>query len=90
MNTHPGQFDNFDAIKEWGEIGLEGIEVHHPLHTIEDEQKAKELAEAYQLIQTGGSDFHGFYSDTQSTIGSYTTNQGEFQKLLECKANICV
>lgn len=85
--AHPGQFDNFDAVKEWVEIGLEGIEVSHPLHTIEDEQKAKELAETYQLIQTGGSDFHGFYSDTHSTIGSYPTNQAEFQKLLEWKTN---
>ena len=39
---------------------------------------------------TIGSDFHSFYSDTQSTIGSYTTNQVEFQKLLECKANMYV
>lgn len=85
--AHPGQFDNFDAVEEWVEIGLEGIEVSHPLHKMKDEQKAKELAETYQLIQTGGSDFHGFYSDTQSTIGSYSTNQAEFQKLLECKTN---
>jgi hypothetical protein len=55
--------------------------------TVEDEQKVKELAEIYQLIQTAGSDFHGFYSDTQSTIGLYPTNQTEFQKLLECKTN---
>lgn len=83
--AHPGQFDNFEGVKEWVEIGLAGIEVNHPLHQEKDKQKAKELAVKYQLIQTGGSDFHGFYSDTQSTIGSYTTDLAEFQKLIKRK-----
>lgn len=84
--AHPGQFDNFEGVKEWVETGLAGIEVNHPLHQEKDRQKAKELAIKYQLIQTGGSDFHGFYSDTQSTIGSYTTDLAEFQKLITRKA----
>jgi phosphoribosyl 1,2-cyclic phosphate 1,2-diphosphodiesterase len=86
--AHPGQFDNFAAVEEWVKVGLEGIEVHHPLHSEKDEHKAKELAERFRLIQTGGSDFHGFYSDTQSTIGQFPTKEEEFQKLLERKGSI--
>ncbi len=79
--AHPGQFQNFDAVEEWVNLGLEGIEVSHPLHNKEDEHKAKDLAKKFNLIQTGGSDFHGFYSDTNSKIGSHTTKPEEFNKL---------
>ncbi|WP_158737048.1 PHP domain-containing protein [Alteribacillus sp. YIM 98480] len=63
--AHPGQFDNFEAISEWVEEGLEGIEVFHPLHNKETEELAKQYAEQYNLIQTGGSDFHGKYGPSQ-------------------------
>jgi predicted metal-dependent phosphoesterase TrpH len=68
--AHPGQFNNFDAVKEWTNAGLEGIEVKHPLHNEQDEEKASELARQYNLVQTGGSDFHGFYGDHDASIGS--------------------
>lgn len=80
--AHPGQFNNFDAVEEWAKLGLEGIEVNHPLHNEQDREKAYYLAERLNLIQTGGSDFHGFYSDTQSEIGAFTTDQVEFEKLI--------
>ncbi|PLR80573.1 hypothetical protein CVD25_18680 [Bacillus canaveralius] len=64
---------------------MQGIEVNHPLHDGKARAKAKELAERFDLIQTGGSDFHGFYSDTQSMIGSHTTDLAEFEKLQERK-----
>lgn len=80
--AHPGQFHNFDAVEEWAKIGLEGIEVNHPLHNEKDRKMAAQLAERYNLILTGGSDFHGFYSDTQSEIGAFTTDQTEFEKLI--------
>ncbi|MBP3039552.1 PHP domain-containing protein [Bacillaceae bacterium Marseille-Q3522] len=83
--AHPGQFNNFEAVAEWVQAGLKGIEVHHPLHTKADEEKAMELARQYQLLQTGGSDFHGFYSDTNSKLGSKTTEPQQFLKLKEEK-----
>lgn len=67
--AHPGQFDNFSAVADWVREGLEGIEVRHPLHGKQAEQRAQELAAKYHLVQTGGSDFHGFYSDTDSVPG---------------------
>ncbi|UAL53671.1 PHP domain-containing protein [Metabacillus dongyingensis] len=80
--AHPGQFHNFDAVEEWVQLGLEGIEVNHPLHNQTDRIKAGHLAERFNLIQTGGSDFHGFYSDTQSEIGAFAADQVEFDKLI--------
>lgn len=70
--AHPGQMDNYDAVPEWAEAGLMGIEVRHPDHTPMDEARARALAHEYELIMTGGSDFHGFYGDKQSPLGSHS------------------
>lgn len=68
--AHPGQYRNFEAVDELVEAGLQGIEVWHPLHGREDEVKAQELAVKYNLIMTGGSDFHGFYGENDVQLGS--------------------
>lgn len=68
--AHPGQMDNYAAVPEWAEAGLQGIEVRHPDHSPLDEAKARALAHEYGLIMTGGSDFHGFYADKSSPLGS--------------------
>jgi predicted metal-dependent phosphoesterase TrpH len=83
--AHPGQFNNFSAVNEWVHAGLEGIEVLHPLHDKEDEMKARALAEKWDLIQTGGSDFHGFYGEKPNEIGSKNIGYEHFNQLIERK-----
>ncbi len=39
--------------------GLAGMEVYHPSHNEEYEQKAMELVRLYSLLPSGGSDYHG-------------------------------
>jgi 3',5'-nucleoside bisphosphate phosphatase len=46
-------------IRKLAEHGLAGLEVHHPDHSPLAREHIIELAERYDLIQTGGSDFHG-------------------------------
>ncbi|WP_025026660.1 PHP domain-containing protein [Caldalkalibacillus mannanilyticus] len=57
--AHPGLYDYDELIKELVEIGLKGIEVHHPDHSPEEVKKYSEMAKEFQLIATGGSDYHG-------------------------------
>lgn len=57
--AHPGLYDYDELIKELVEIGLKGIEVHHPDHSPEEVKKYAEMAKEFQLIATGGSDYHG-------------------------------
>jgi len=40
-------------------LGLDGIEVYHPSHTQADRKRMRRLARVYDLVVTGGSDFHG-------------------------------
>ncbi|MCM3762200.1 PHP domain-containing protein [Alkalihalobacillus oceani] len=68
--AHPGQYRNFEMVLELVEAGLEGIEVWHPLHTEEHEQQAAKLAGEYDLVMTGGSDFHGSYGEAPVLLGS--------------------
>jgi hypothetical protein len=39
--------------------GLQGLEVYHSEHSPEDTALFKELAAQFNLIETGGTDFHG-------------------------------
>ncbi|MBD2482902.1 PHP domain-containing protein [Planktothrix sp. FACHB-1365] len=41
------------------EAGLMGIEVYHPHHSDSQIQRLEKLCEAYGLLKTGGSDYHG-------------------------------
>ncbi|WP_028548453.1 PHP domain-containing protein [Paenibacillus sp. UNC451MF] len=68
--AHPGQYRSFEAVPELVEAGLQGIEVWHPLHDHEDEIRAREFALEFDLIMTGGSDFHGFYGEKEVELGS--------------------
>ncbi|ODA42407.1 PHP domain-containing protein [Desulfosporosinus sp. BG] len=86
--AHPGQLGNFEAIDEWVELGLEGIEVFHPSHTEEDRQMSKYYAQKHNLIMTGGSDFHGFYAEKPVELGCLDLAQDCINELLARKRRI--
>ncbi len=86
--AHPGQFDNFEAVPEWVEAGLEGIEVRHPYHDEQAEERAIKLAREFNLIITGGSDFHGVYGDHPYTPGSKSPGLESVYALKERKTRI--
>ncbi|NEW08120.1 PHP domain-containing protein [Paenibacillus sp. SYP-B3998] len=81
--AHPGQMGNFPAIPELVDAGLQGIEVWHPSHNQAAEQQAKDAADAFNLLQTGGSDFHGFYTDSPGfPLGSKSPGKANLEALM--------
>lgn len=68
--AHPGQLDSFDIIPDLVEIGLAGVEYHHPNHTKEDHERILLLAKKHNLMLTGGSDYHGAFGES-SHVGAY-------------------
>ena len=48
-----------ELIRNLIKIGIRGIEVYYPEHSSEQTQLYKELAIKYDLLMTGGTDFHG-------------------------------
>ena len=57
--AHPGVHRLDEGIPAWVKVGLQGIEVLHSEHNSDDENKYFEIAQKYNLLKTGGSDFHG-------------------------------
>ncbi len=47
------------AIRELKSAGLDGIETYYPRHCKSFRKKLKKIAEKYDLVITGGSDYHG-------------------------------
>ncbi|KGK86685.1 histidinol phosphatase [Desulfosporosinus sp. HMP52] len=57
--AHPGMQGLDDEIPVWAKMGLQGLEVRHSEHSEEDVRRYAAIAQQYELIMTGGSDFHG-------------------------------
>ncbi|HZK84230.1 MAG TPA: PHP domain-containing protein [Desulfosporosinus sp.] len=57
--AHPGVHGLEKGIPAWVKVGLQGIEVLHSQHNLDDEFRYREVAHEYCLLTTGGSDFHG-------------------------------
>ena len=80
--AHPGMLSQdvfqsvvYEAIKN----GLKGIEVYYPRHSEKQTQYLKKMSEEYNLIITGGSDFHGDIKP-DINIGDAGISQEEFEK----------
>lgn len=54
-----GGLDLREEVKKLVDAGLQGIEVIYPEHTQEMRKKFRTLAETFDLVVTGGTDFHG-------------------------------
>ena len=53
----PGGLSTF--VSRLADLGLDGLEVRHPSHTRPQGRRLRRLARRLDLIETGGSDFHG-------------------------------
>lgn len=61
--AHPYYYPGLTLLKErlpeFCALGLAGLETYYGPYTQEQEQEVRALADAYKLIPTGGSDYHG-------------------------------
>ncbi len=61
--AHPASLYNFIEIKQLKDAGLDGIECYHSSHNSVHKRRYLTYCENYDLIATGGSDFHGTVND---------------------------
>ena len=69
----PATFESYVAA------GLDGIEVFHRDHTLENRTLLSNIAEEFGLIKTGASDYHG--NGKLNQLAEHQTTPGEFEKL---------
>ena len=68
-------------IKNLKAHGLEGIEAYHSTHTREDIEKYIRLANKYNLLISGGSDYHGPLVKPDVKLGTGTNENIKVKKL---------
>ncbi len=61
--AHPADTYNFIELKKLKDYGLDGIECYHPSHNSAHQRRYLDYCTNYNLIPTGGSDFHGSVQD---------------------------
>ncbi len=71
--AHPNVYDSFDLLGELVDYKLDGVEVWHPSNNPGDEERLMAFAKQYNLLMTGGTDFHGMYSSKPNPLGTYCT-----------------
>ncbi len=57
--AHPAGSSVYEVIPDLVEAGLMGLEKYHPEHDEQDHERIDALASRYNLLKTGGSDYHG-------------------------------
>ena len=69
--AHPKLVGDDELVEELCKK-LDGLEVYYPCHKPEDTQNYFFLAKRYNLLITGGSDFHGTSSRFVKNLGDFT------------------
>lgn len=59
-----------ETLKTLKEMGLMGIEAFHYSHTLEEEKEFLALANQYNLLYSGGSDYHGVLTKPEVELGT--------------------
>lgn len=70
-----------NLVKRMKEIGLQGIEVYHSSHTKEEMKAYLELAQKYDLLVSGGSDYHGSIVKPNVEIATGENNNIKIKKI---------
>ena len=90
--AHPGEPPQGKALKQLIDAGVEGIEAYTPMHTPEVTEAWLRLAEEYDLLVSGGSDFHGNRAGNDA-FGAVGLSRNVFDELceeIEARKNACV
>ena len=81
---YPAYYDSLELLEELAQKGkLDGVEAYHYTADKETRKKILEIAEKYNLIVTGGSDFHGLYNAKPTYIGSNTTDKENLDRIFK-------
>ena len=79
--AHPGLMHNHGLINDLIKCGIEGIEVYHSRHTLQQTKNFEDIAKQNELLITGGSDCHGELFDGMPIIGDVTVGMEEVKAL---------
>jgi predicted metal-dependent phosphoesterase TrpH len=79
MSSLRGRVVSVDSFESYVAAGLDGIEVFHRDHTLENRELLARISDEYGLVKTGSSDYHG--NGKLNQLAECETDVGEFEKL---------
>jgi predicted metal-dependent phosphoesterase TrpH len=85
--AHPGYSVSNETIESLARMGLAGIEVYYPSHNPEQVGNFLQIAKRFNLIVTGGSDYHGPGSGHEK-LGEVNVPEQTVEDLQQCKARL--
>ena len=65
--AHPKSIGNDNTVNDLIEYGVQGLEVFHPVHTPDDINKYKQIANTKNIFISGGTDWHGTNNGSEVT-----------------------
>lgn len=83
--AHPSVYNSIDLLPELAEKGLDGVEYNFPRRQEGEDKILAEIAESYNLIKTGGTDFHGGSTSHVHPIGTCTIDDDQLLRLKALK-----
>lgn len=84
--AHPAVYDSYDLLPELAEKGLDGVECYYPRAKEDDPEVLSALAQKYDLVMTGGTDFHGATTSSVNPLGTCLTPDDQLIKLKKRKS----
>ncbi len=79
--AHPGRLYSEQQLKKMVEAGIDGVETAHPAHSFKIQSYLEQFAEKYNLLATGGSDFHGKTKDYYRHFGVLGVSENQVEKI---------
>ena len=79
--AHPKLIGDDRLVEELCQSGIDAVEVFYPCHEPEDVTRYIKLADQYNLLTTGGSDFHGSASRFVKDLGDFTIEDKYAEKI---------
>lgn len=80
--AHPADIEELDSLVcELKKVGLVGIEVYYRDYDNEAIERLLAIANHYQLVPTGGTDYHAFNDGTEVMIGAMLSPSESLERL---------
>ena len=79
--AHPGPFIEQDALYRMIQLGLDGVEIVHPIHDETLRNFYHSVASQYWLLETGGSDYHGNKEYDEENFGKLVVPYSIFESI---------
>lgn len=78
--AHPGHWTSTAQLRALAAAGLDGVEVYHPSHGPSLRHYYRRVARSYDLVVTGGSDYHGRTEEEEKRLGGMGLDEDEWER----------